>query len=696
MLDALLRPRSIVILGASADPERVSGRVLQLLRRNGFSGRIDLVNPRRAEIDGLRCHASAGTVPGPIDLAIIALSAAASVQAIEDLGQRGDVGAAVVFASGFRETGSDGMALEQELGAAAKRGGIRLLGPNTLGLVNAFDQVVASFGQYPVGGIPAGPIALATQSGAFGTAIAALARLRSLPVGYFIATGNEVDVDVAEALEAALQDPRVAVGAAYLEGLRDGARFISLAENAARAGKPLVVVKVGRSAAGARAATSHTGALAGEDAVFDGLCHQFGVIRARNEEHLLDVVETLALSRDRKVNGFGLGIITMSGGAGALIADRAEEIGLHIPTLAASTRAELQRLLPGFAATSNPVDVTGQFLERPGIITDTLVLTLADPGVSLGVVWLPLLEAHANALVAALCDARAATDKPFAVAWVAAPEHAVAALHAAGIPVLRSGDAALDGLVALVQAAQPGRGTTASDEGATVALPAGAGPLATAAVARLLEAAGVHLARALHAETADAAVAAAEQLGYPVALKIDSPDIPHKTEAAGVRLNLADAVAVRAAHAQVMAAAMYAMPTARALTTIVQKMVRGTVEMTVGLRHDPIFGAVIMAGLGGTLIEVTRDVAFRIAPIDAAEADRMLDDLRLAPRLLAGARGQPAANRPALAQMIAAVSRLGAAAGPRLAELDLNPVMVGPEGATAVDWLMVLNGGERS
>ena len=693
MMRALLDPRSIAILGASADLSKVNGRTLRFLLDKGYRGAIYPVNPKYTEIAGLRCHADVDSLPQAPDLAVIVVPAAQVTESVQALARRG-CSAAVIFSSGFAEMGEAGRRLELEITALARAAGMRLCGPNCLGLINAWSQVIATFGQFAEGPTPPGPVSFVTQSGAFGTAIAALARERFLGLGYFINTGNECDVDFVQMMRATLDDPRIRVGAGYLEGVRDGTGLIELAGYALDSGKPLVLTKVGRTGAGARAAASHTGALAGSDAVFDGVIRGRGVTRARNEEHLLDILEVLAAGRLPR--GGGIGILTQSGGAGVLMADRAEETGLRVTELASSTRESLSRVIPAFGTTGNPVDVTGQFVADPALLRESMRMLMADPGVDVGIVWLQLMTAHADRLVDLFKDINSLVDKPWVVCWVAAPPGALRALREAGIPVLRGAEPAVDAVAALVRYADDRRHWQA-DAAARAALPrprlqlpAQSGPVSSLEGRALLEACGVQVAAARLAASADDAVAAAAALGYPVALKIESPDILHKTEAQGVALNLRDAASVRAAYDRLIAGVRASRADARISGVLVQAMVQGTVELVIGLHHNAEFGPVVMVGLGGVLVEVMRDVVFRAAPVTEAEALRMLDELK-ARAVLDGVRGAAAVDRQAVARMVSAVSCLGAAAGPRLRELDLNPVLAGPEGATAVDWMMVLD-----
>lgn len=691
-LRRLLRPESIAILGASTDYEKLNGRPLKFLLEKGFTGKIYPVNPKYESIGGHTCYPNVAAIPGAVDLAIVAVPANAVAGAIRELGQK-DVPAAVVFSSGFAEVGGEGSDLQREIVAVAKTWGVRLLGPNTLGFVNSFEKVMATFSQYASGKTPAGPVGFVTQSGAFGTAIAALARRRGLGLGYFIATGNEADVDFVAAMGEVLADLRIKVGSGYIEGVRDGAGLVALAHGAMAQDKPLVVTKVGRTDAGGRAAVSHTGALAGEDAVFDGVSRQAGIIRARNEEHMLDLVEALLYCAPPE--GRGVGLITQSGGAGILMADRAEELGLDVPVLDDATQTALKQVIPHFGATANPVDITGQFLADPAILRESVILTLSDPQVHVGIIWFQLMEDHVEVLIEVLEEIKAKAVKPFVVCWVASPERAMTALRERGFAVLRGAEPAVDAVAGLIRYAEARQSSLANAEFKTelslptLDLPVASGPVPTLAAADLLAASGVVTARVGLATSAEEAVSTADSLGYPIALKIESADILHKTEVDGVRLDLADAAAVREAFDAIVASAGEHRPNCDVAGAIAAEMVGGDLEIVIGLQNDPVFGVVVMAGLGGVLVEVLHDVVFRTAPVTSAEADSMLRDLK-SHAVLGGVRGRPPVNREALVEMICAVSRFGAATGDRLKELDLNPVLLSAEGAVAVDWLLTL------
>jgi acetyltransferase len=684
----LIHPQSIAIVGASADLSKVNGRPLKFLLEKGYAGRILPVNPKYPQIAGLPCSPDIASLPEAPDLAIVAVPAREVLASIDALGRRG-VRAAVVFSSGFGETGADGLRLEQAVAECARSHGMVLCGPNCLGFVNAFDKVYATFSQYADGDTGPGPIAFVTQSGAFGTAIAALARQRGLGLGYFINTGNQADLDFSELMDSVIDDPRIRVAAGYLEGLEDGPALIRLAQRCQALGKPLVLTKVGRMASGQRAAASHTGALAVADTVFDAVIRQYGVLRARNEEQMLDMLQ--ALSQPRRATGLGLGIATQSGGAGVMMADRAEEVGLTMPELSPATQARLAAVMPAFGSAGNPVDVTGQFVARPELLTESMVALLDDPAVHIGIAWLQLMTAHVDTLVRIFCEIRDRSHKPFFVCWVAAPAEALRRLNAEGIVVFTAGERAVEAAAALAR-----HGLSRRLPAATIApsmwamlpprLTDGVQPSVQATA--WLAAAGVPMAPVALARSEDEAVALWRGVGSAVALKIESPDITHKTEIGGVVLKLDDEAAVRAAYLGLLERARASRPQARLDGVLVQRMSAGHVELVVGARRDRVFGMVVMVGLGGVLVEVLKDVAFRHAPFDTEEALAMLAELRMG-AVLDGVRGQPGVDRARLAEMLSRLSHWVATMPTWLTELDLNPVLVGESGPVAVDCVMV-------
>lgn len=687
-LQPLLEPKSVAIIGASSDFNKLNGRPIRNLLDKGYAGAIYPVNPKYDQVGPLPCYPNIQAIPGPIDLAVIILPAPSVEGCLRELAAVG-ARAAVVFSAGFGETGPEGKALEESVSKAARETGIRLCGPNCLGLVNAFDGMLATFSQYADGENLPGPVGFVTQSGAFGTAIAALCRQRHLGLGFFVNTGNEADIDFVEAMSALMEDPRIRVCTGYLEGLRDGEGWMRLGVRARALRKPVVVMKVGRTEAGSRAVASHTGALAGEDAVFDDVTRQAGILRARNEEHMLDLAQVLALCPPAL--GRGVAIATQSGGAGVQAADRAIELGLEVPVLSADTQARIAQSLPGFGVATNPIDVTGQFVAQPAILRDSLRLMLEDPQVHMGMVWIELMHKNVDLLAGVFEEIHRSTKKPFVVAWLGAPEAAVKRLAELGIPLLRSGEAAIEALAGLAMVSEWQR--TEDAPAASVSLasipPTERGLVESLEAIEWLRGLGIPLTPAVLARSQEQAQEAQRQFASPVAIKIESPDVLHKTEAGGVRLGLNTPEDVAQAYSQILQSVTAHAPSARVRGVLVQPMAEAGVECVVGLSQDPVFGPVVMVGLGGVWIELLKDVTFARCPVSPAEAEAMIHRLR-GVRLLQGFRGSPPADIQALADLVSRVSAIGAALGDQLGELDLNPVFVHPKGVTAVDVVLTL------
>ncbi|WP_144184618.1 acetate--CoA ligase family protein [Elioraea rosea] len=690
-LTPLLAPRSIAILGASQDPIRIGGRPIAYMKERGFAGPILPVNPNRDRVQGLRAYPTLADVPGEVDAAIIAVPGAAAEQAVADCIAKG-VKAAIMFTAGFAEVDEAGAAVQARFTAAAKAAGMRLLGPNALGLFNA------RLGYYPIfsssfeNGWPhPGRIGIASQSGAYGTHLFALARDRRLGTPILVTTGNEADVTLGEAIGWLAEDPETDVIVAYSEGVRDAPSFLAAIETARRAQKPVAMIKVGRSALGARAARSHTASIAGDDAVTDAVLRDAGVFRARNTEELLDVAEVST----RRIYPVGntLGVVTISGGAGVLISDAAEAVGLAMPPMPEEAQARLKALVP-FSSSVNPVDCTAQAFNDMSVIGRFAESMLGDGGYTSAIAFFtqvgasrsiaPSLRKQLDATVAKF------PDRLFILS-VTGPDETIRAWQDGGYLVFEDPTRAVGALAAM------GR------FGEAFARPAASAPMLAnppdlpaaspdeAEAKRILAAIGIASPEEVLCASAEAAAAAADRLGFPVAMKLVSPDVLHKSEIGGVKLGLEDAESVRSAHDEIVANAARHAPEARVAGVLVTPMVSGGVECVIGVTRDPVFGPVAMVGLGGVFVEVLRDVCLRLCPFGEAEALAMIRSLRGFP-LLHGARGRPRMDVAALAAALSRLSCFAASAGPRLAGVEVNPLMVLPEGrgALALDAVLTL------
>lgn len=699
-LTPLLKPRSIAILGATPDHRRVGGRPLPFLTKYAFPGAIYPVNPKHQAIDGVRCYANVGELPETPDMAIIAVPAARVLDAVRDCQDAG-IPAMTVYTSGFAEMGGEGVALERALKDMVAEKGSLLCGPNCQGVANLNDRMCANFST-TLGhdDVAAGPVAFVSQSGLFAGIVAADCHARGLGIGYLVSTGNEVGVDFADVLAYAAADDRIRVVAGYMEGVRDAEKLRKAALVARAHGKPVVILKVGRGAESAAAAASHTGAMAGSYEVYRAAFRQWGIIEVDDITELFDLVELFSLGAPSSP-GDRIGIVTNSGGIGVFSADKVGELGLRMAVFSPETRDAIAERIPEFGSPQNPVDFTLQAFSDPASVGWHIRHVVQDPNVDAVMVFFGVQMLNVAELVEEIKQAAALNDKPVVVCWMRGDPEGPKAFRAAGIPCFDDPLRALKALRALVTQGriaataldgEPVSATSATAAAARVAEAAGARltSLGEQAAKAVLAEAGVPVTRSVLAGDADAAVAAAEKIGYPVALKVDSPDIAHKTEAGGVVLGLDTAAAVRRAHDRIMTRARAYAPDARIEGIGVHEMVSGAVELIVGIKRDDAFGPVVLVGAGGTLVEVMKDVELRVAPVGRAEAEAMVGALKCLP-LLTGARGRPRADIAAVVDVIERLSALALAA-PALKELDINPLMVMPEGegARAADALITL------
>ena len=687
-LDALMTPRSVAIIGASDDATRIGGRPLRYLLDAGYRGQVYPVNPRRPTVQELPAFASLDEIGAPVDLAIVAVPAAAVITTLEQCAASG-VGAAVVFSSGFAEMGDEGSAVQDRMRAIAHASGMRILGPNCLGHYNAGIGLFATFSSSIELGRPvAGPVGVVSQSGAYGGHVAFLARSRGVHVGLLITTGNECDVEAAECIEWMAGRDEVRVIAACAEGLRDGDALCRALEAARAHRKPLVFLKMGRSAAGARAAMSHTASLAGRDAVYDAVFREFGVHRARDTDEMIDVAYTASfgiLPAEER-----LGLVSVSGGMGIQMADAAERAGVTLVPMPEQTQARLKRRLP-FASPVNPVDITAQVFNDHALLEENLDAMLEEGGYTALVAFFTYVagvEFMAAPLRAAMARARERFPDRLIALSIIAPAHVVRAYESVGCPCFEDPDRAVRAVVAVSRFAQafdaqprgvpepvevsgaPPDLSRALDEQAALAMLVGAG----------LQAPPVRVAGDAHE-----AARAADALGFPVAMKIRSVDIAHKSDVGGVCLGLDSEQAVREAFTRMLAQVGERAPGARLDGVLITPMAPPGIDMILGVQRDALFGPVLMVGLGGVFVEVLEDVVLERAPVDDSSARAMLRRLKAWP-LLDGARGGDAADVDALCAAMVALSRFAAAHRDAIESIDVNPLRVFARGRGA--WML--------
>ena len=690
-LDALFNPRSVAIIGATEDPNRIGGRPLRYLKESGFRGEIWPVNPRRDRVQGIEARPDVNGVPGAIDVAIVAVPAARTLQAIEDCAERG-VGAAVVFTSGFAEMDAEGAARQRRMGEIARSSGMRILGPNCLGAYNAATGFFATFTTtLDIYRPSPGPVAIVSQSGAYGSHLGLLARRRRIEVGLWVTTGNECDVTVPECIAWMAERPEIRVVAAYVEGMQDGDALLASFDAVRARGKCVFLTKTGRTKVGAEAARSHTAALAVEDAVVDSMLAQHGIVRTDSTEEMLDAAYAASfgvLPSNRRV-----GLMTISGGAGVMMADEAIAQGLEVAPMPDSAQRRLKEKL-SFCTPRNPVDFTAQVFNAPHLVGAFLDAML-DEGDYAAIVIFFTYAASVDFMAKPTLDAIAGArerhpDRPILMSMVGS-DTAIAPYEALNVPVFEDPVRAVRTVSALARVRE-GLARRPFAESGTAAHPPGSlyagGRLDEHEAMKLLASWGIPVVEARVASNAEEAARAARSIGSPVAMKVLSPDIEHKSEAGGVALGIAPEHAA-VEHDALVARTRAHDASAEIRGSLVAPMVSG-VECILGMRRDPVFGPVVMVGTGGVLAEILDDVSFRRAPIDPAEALRMIGEIR-GGRVLQGVRGRPRCDIAALAAAIAALSRFAVAHAETIESVDVNPFVVLPEGegGLALDALIV-------
>lgn len=694
-LDSLFMPKSIAVVGASADSTRIGGRPISYMLRQHYAGRIFPVNPNRREIQGLPAFASVADLPEVPDAAIIAVPSEAVISVVDELGARGTK-AVLVFASAFAEIGGEGIIAQQRLRDTACRHGMRLLGPNSLGLFNARVGFYGTFSSSLESGFPqAGRIGIASQSGAYGTHVFACARNRGIGTSICVATGNEADVTVSDAARWMVDDPETDVIALYAEGIRDGDKFVEMLEAARIARKPVIVMKVGRSARGREAAQSHTASIAGDDAVIDAVIAECGALRVRNTEEMIDIAH-LATRKIYPAHNT-LGMITLSGGAGVLVSDIAETLGLEMPLMPPAAQEKLKTLVP-FSSPGNPVDCTAHVFNDMSLVGTFMESMVANGGYSSVLGFFTQsggAPSIAPRLLPELNAVRARYPDRLYVLNVVADAHRVAAYEDAGFTVFEDPTRAT---IAIHAMGKFGAAFTRAIPAAPPAVPVVTLPAHTpdeVEAKTLLASIGIIAPPEQVCTSADAAIAAASAIGFPVVMKIVSADILHKSEIGGVLLGVSDAAGVRDGFATLMSRAKQAVPHARLEGVLVAKQISGGTECILGIHRDPVFGPVAMFGLGGIFVEVLQDVVFRRCPFGVDVAEDMIRSIKGAPLLL-GARGQKPADITALAMVLSRLSVFAHQAGSRLRAIDLNPVVVMPqgEGVFALDAVIEVEEGE--
>lgn len=694
-LDPLFYPASIAIIGASQNLIKPSGIPLALLLLYEYAGKIYPVNPKYDQLGGWKCYPTVVDVPGEVDLAIIAVPAAVTMKALQQCADKG-VRAAIVFTSGFAEVDESGRAIQEEMRCLSQSSGMRILGPNCLGVLNLYNGSVPSFMFHdkPVGLYYPEKLSYITQSGGLGAIIYQMVLQHSVGFNYFVSTGNEADIGFAEILSYLVGRKEVGLIGGYIEGLqRQGRLFMDACYRAQQGRKLVAFQKVGRTAVGATAAASHTGALVGEDRVYDGVFKQFGAVRADDVEQLNALFALHAAGRLPR--GKNIGVITISGGGGVVVADKCPEFGLEVVRLAGRTQEHLREFFPSYGAVANPVDLTSAIFVDEALFQRAIRTVMDDPLVDVGAFFYNLQMPDTEA-AQKIIDVYYSVEKPLVIfTWPTGLDFAVEArekMIRAGVPVIEhvpSGLWALSVLadwvkktekVASFPVYQPGAEKRCALEAIRLS---GSRNLTESRSKEILRAYGIPVTREILVHSASEAAAAAAEIGFPAVLKIESPDILHKTEAGGVLLNLADAAAVEEGYDLIMERARSYSPAASLDGVLVQEMLPPGLEIILGLKKDPVFGPTLLFGLGGIYVELLKDVALRTAPIRESDAREMIEEIQ-GKALLEGVRGQPPRDLQALIKIMMQLSRLAVELGDEITELDINPLILYHRGGGAV------------
>jgi len=696
----LFEPASVAVIGASAEKNKVGNIILGNMIESGFQGSLYPINPRYPEIMGLKCYPRITDVPGPVEMAVVVVPAKFVLQVMEECGQKG-VKAAVVISAGFKEVGLEGAKLEKQLGEIAHRYGMRVLGPNCLGLVNTHHHMNATFAQE---GPREGNIAISSQSGAICVVILDWAANINIGFSKFISVGNKLDVDEGHLLEYLREDPQTKVIGMYIEGTDRGREFLRQAELTTRV-KPVIALKAGRTSSGAKAASSHTGAMSGSDKVYDAAMRQAGVVRVKSIEEMFDLLQ--AFSTMPLPDGEGLAIVTNAGGLGVMAADACSDNGLTLASFEAATFEKLKQGLRPAASLYNPIDVVGDAdAERYDHAIRTV---MDDPNVACVVALLaPTDLVDISSVARTLTAFAGSSPKPIVTSFVGGKEMmaAIDMLKAAGIPNYPSPERGIRALAAMVEhrrsldrkvsiAVKPFRADhEAVREVISSVRAEGRLQLSENEGKRILKAYGIATPQEGIANDLTAALKLAGEIGYPVVMKVESPDIAHKTDVGGVVLDVDDPQELERSYQVMLSKVQEKMPKARVTGVSIQRMVKGR-EVIVGMVRDDQFGPVITFGLGGIFVEIMRDVTQGIAPLDRDDVERMVRSIRAYP-MLAGARGKRPGDIPALVEVILKISQMSMEF-PELEELEMNPVMVGDEGTgvIAVDALVTIKGEQQ-
>ena len=711
-MKSLLFPTTIAVVGASQNLDSISGRPIRYLQEHGFKGKIYPINPKYKEIAGETCYPSIAQVPDNIDVAMIAINYKRVISILEECIKKG-VKHAVLFTSGFAESGEEGRELQETVAEMARNSSMRILGPNCQGFINLESNNTCTFSaSLEIRPLKKGSVGFVTQSGALGYSIFNLAQEEGVGFSNIISTGNEVDLNSLDFIEYFIDDDQTKIILAYIEEVKDGRRFRDLAERALQKGKPIVCLKVGTSDIGRKAAASHTASMVSHDTSYEALFRQKGIIRVN------DVIEMIQVARlverlNALPNGMNLGVITTSGGAGILLADEASRLGLTIPELDAETQTLLSEVIPAYGSTVNPVDITAQVINEAGGFTKVLRALIENSDIDAIIIVISMIYGESGKIMAEeIVKAHKRAEKPLVVTWPAGNRLMMDnfdVLENGGVPWYKS---PVEGIGALgkvmkyrsfynklctdVGELTPSRERTerflidALFKTEKTAQGEDGKIISEYHSKKILSHFGIPVNRCELAVSSAEAAELADEIGYPVVLKVDSVDISHKSDVGGLRLNLKNRFEVSVAYDAIMKTLRDQNLDGNINGIMVQEMVQGGTETIIGIKNEPKFGPMITFGLGGIYVEVLKDVAFRFAPLTYKEAQDMIQEVR-SYKVLTGIRGERPRDVYALVDALVKISHMAHECESYIDQLDLNPLVVLPnqQGVKVLDALIV-------
>ena len=709
-MDALFKPRTVAIVGASDKYDQISGRPLKFFLRYGYKGKIFPVNPKHEELCGIKCYASIDDIPESIDLVLIVVPNKYVFPIVMSCVKK-NVKSIIIFSSGFAEMGYEGRKLQEKIEENIVNSNTIVLGPNCLGFVNLHDHIPAFFGgslDDDNNMIPR-DVGFLSQSGALSNLCFAVAQKVRTGFSYLITMGNEMDIDISDCLEYLINDEKTKAITCFIEGLKDGQKFMKIARKGMQVKKPIVALKIGKSSVGRKASLSHTGKMTGSDESYDAAFKQVGIVRAGSIEETIDSM--FMFTRCSLPGGNRIGIITITGGGAILMVDKCEELGLETPELMGSIKEQMLEIIPVYGSALNPVDLTGQLINDTSSIKRSAALLLNSDYIDIVVIFLGMLKHFCDKIIEDIVELSQNTNKLLCVVWMDPPNGAIRILQENGIPTFEDPIRCIRAISMVVKYADYLRKDIFIRERATVDVldnkamhshkedvikllnssSLESKTLTEYESKRILEAYGIPITKERIASSPEQAVKIAAEIGYPVVLKVDSSEILHKTDVGGIELNLQTPDAVIKGYGRILSNIEKYAPNARVRGILVQEVILGSLETIIGIKQDTVFGPVVMFGMGGIYSEILNDFSIRIAPLLRQEAEEMVREIK-GFKIVEGSRGKLKADINVIINTLLRVSRLAIELKNKVVELDINPFFVFEEGrgGKVGDSLMIL------